>query len=394
MPLKVAPRPLGNVRRFTLMRGAWMLTILLPFALLLLIGWFADRLPSLTAADACRPVQPGALALAPAPGGGLTVNASPPTAPSLSFPACNAKLPQATAALRAGLERAEFFARLAFTLGALSAVLVGVYAVFTVWGVLGGHDPGGTSDLRGVLAAGLFLVAAIALGAVVNGAMPGWFELPWRWLPHEQTLVIMRLLDFKTGGSEGAVALVRWGCFIALVIAHLYVGAMAALACGRGLPDPRLTRLDEAAADAGLEELFRRMQRLTTLSYVGSLGFGLALLALYALLQWPMTLPDLGTPVGDVAQAIVALFGVYLTASLIGGYLPAATILENRAERLVLQRNPEASLAERRKLLADSGLTVVTTARLTAALATLVPLLTGSLGSFSSAASLTARLGP
>lgn len=220
---------------------------------------------------------------------------------------------------------------------------------------------------------------AASVTAAILGVGLGLWSIWSRWLPHAATKDLLGLLDALPGSGSAAwhgMAVSRCGCALVVVLATLYTVSLYSIAH----PLHR-TRNDADQVD----ELSKRFERLTTLSYIGALAFALALMTLLILLQWPLSLGSFGPAVGNTATSIIMLFGAYLTAILTAAYLPAAIILETQAECLALQNTPD--LAARRDWLQKRGLTVVSTARLGASFATLIPLLAGGISSSLSAVS-------
>ena len=271
------------------------------------------------------PVRPGTLVCLQDPASAVGVNtdgalvvSAPPSAGPLPAPAGAGTLAECGERVRARLTRqappAEPRARMVlgvtYAIGLAFSSVLALISLFTI------------ARFRG------WPHAALSLGVAFLFSLPLW----GRWLPHDATLDLIGLLralpnDWDAAGHGNAVA--RCGCGIVMTLAALYTLALYALA--RPLPEGKAPRNDLARE---IEELSMRFERLTTVSYLGSIAFVLALMTLVALLQWPLSLAAFGPVPGNTATAVIALFGTYLTSVLTAAYLPVATILEHQAEQL------------------------------------------------------------
>lgn len=364
----------GSMRGFWLGSPAWVVPVFAVLAALAIYGMLERGfgLPELTASQACGD---GSLTFAlPALAGGETASlvirlpgAATATAP---FPACNPALTRlvAAGATLPGGARAAVLVGLSFTAGLLIAAVLAFYALMTVARHGGGRP---------------WVVGSVVFGAALASVL----VYVVGWLPHAATDGVLALLE-QAGTVDGRASastarfVARAGSFIVVLVLTWYVVALAWLATP-------IVPGDAPPTAAMVDTLSRAFERLTTLSYVGSLAFAFAVLTLTALLQWPQAIPGLGPAVGHAGTAITALFGAYLTAVLTGAFLPAATRLEYQAEqaaRLATEVPGTDTLAARRKWLADRGLTVFSTTRIGAALATLLPLLAGAVSGLSGAA--------
>lgn len=313
-------------------RGLWVvLCVAVAFATILVLAEFALRPerpaappPAGLAALFCRPSAAVPVPNVVLPGGWQALLLGPPARPDVPaiLPGCLAAalgqelgadglLPNPVAAeLRA---RQVWGAALGFALVA-GAGLVG-YGLFGVIGRV--HGPPFVLGVA-VLSAALTVIAR------------------WLWLPHDLTLRTLEpILSIvpRSYGVAGSVSVwpVAWwelkiGVGLLSFVIALYVFALAALATA---PATTATVLDDDATNLAL-----RMRLLTNLSYGASVGLGLALLALYALMQWAQTVGVTAAVLPEAARTLQALLGAYLTAIMIAAYIPAAGALSAEADAL------------------------------------------------------------
>ena len=260
---------------------------------------------------------------------------------------------------------------------------------------------------------GLWVCGSIGVAAVV-----GWGI--WHAVPHQATLTLLSLLQADpeyAGGQDKAVLVAKFGSGFVAGLSVLYVIALSSIALPAGTTVKDRTNNLAASFD-----------RLTTLSYFGAIAFVLAVVTLNQLLQWPLSLsPDFGPGLKNMATAVMTPFGAYLSTVLLASYLPTAAMLERQAAclardaleekrsksrqnvtgqlRALKAANPDMAasigsalsdagfdlgpdgydrsdedLAVRLDWLQKRGLTVVSTTRLGASFAALLPLLAGSGG--------------
>ena len=247
------------------------------------------------------------------------VVSSPRPAKPVSFQDCKNSLGTRLAEQAPAAElRARAVLGVTFAVGlAFSAALV-VISLFTV------------RDFRGWGHAGVVLGVAVAF-----------FFLPMliHWLPHQATLDLISLLDAlpDNGAAARQAGNVAWyGCGIVVGLAALYTLTLHAIAWP--LPGDAVLR---GRLDREIDDLAKRFERLTAISYLGALAFVLSLMTLVAMLQWPLSLATFGPVPGNTATALITMFGAYLTAVLTASYVPAAIVLERQAEHLAhLALNP------------------------------------------------------
>lgn len=270
---------------------------------------------------------------------------------------------ETTVAAGIAMVRARALSVIAFVAAGLIALLLLIYAVLTIprFAVVATANPLTVADIRALRRpAVISLVGAIGVAAVAATTIR-----IYDVLPHAATLSLFdvmkhlknpQILDLHAGTARG---LVLCGSWLLVFVGILYVFAQAALA-----------RIPQAA---DWKELAPRFERLTTLVTLGSLAFAVALVTVVLLLSWPLAIERLAPEFAATAAVVQALFGLYLTVILLGAYLPAAAILSARAEALALDQDKELP----QEWLAKRGLTVITTPRLIASLATLLPLIAG-----------------
>lgn len=133
----------------------------------------------------------------------------------------------------------------------------------------------------------------------------------------------------------------------------------------------------------GMKELSRRMKILRTVLYTGTFLLVTAILLKKSIYQWSLAYISQDEAIIGVARdfvsSLLTLEGGFYTLVLAAGYLPAALVLQRRAQLLF---DESADEVEKEKKLQEFGTTFSFKESLPHILAILGPLLTGPIGDF------------
>ena len=137
----------------------------------------------------------------------------------------------------------------------------------------------------------------------------------------------------------------------------------------------------ERSLPEGLRQLSQRMKYLRTILYSGTLLLVVTILLKSSIYQWSLAFTSREDAAVKTASAFVSSLlsveGGFYTLVLVAVYLPAAVILQRRANHL---EGLPADEAARKKVLQENGMTFSFSESLPRILAILAPVLTGPIG--------------